>query len=147
MLNKILLNVFIFFGVSYSSLYIKEKVIWFEVIHKYALVLLNPPTTYPPTTDHLPTDPPTTDQPTHRPQTNQPTDPTIIDPPITLCLKDSKIRHSYTDANTAGKMENYTSGYYLFEYIWKLYFGLLSIWILSKSLIEFFVFIEHLCIC
>ena len=71
MLNKVLLNVFLFFGVSCSSLYIKEKVIWFEVIHKSARVLLNPPTTYPPTTDHLPNDPRTTD-------------PTIIDLPITL---------------------------------------------------------------
>ena len=79
MLNKILLNVFLFFGVSYSSLYIKEKVIWFEVIHKNARVLLNPPIAYPPTTDHLPNDPRTTDQPTHRL-----TDPTIIDLPITL---------------------------------------------------------------
>ena len=73
MLNKILLNIFIFFGVWYSSLYIKEKVIWFEVIHKSARVLLNPPTTYPPTTDHLPNDPRTTDQPPHRPNNHRPT--------------------------------------------------------------------------
>ena len=79
MLNKILLNVFLFFGVSYSSLYIKEKVIWFEVIHKNARVLLNPQTTYPPTTDNLPNDPRTNDprtidQPTHRPNNHRPTD-------------------------------------------------------------------------
>ena len=46
-------------------------------------VLLNPPTTYPPTKDHLPTDPPIHRSPTHRPTDPTITDPTITDPTIT----------------------------------------------------------------
>ena len=53
-------------------------------------------------TDHLLTD-------------HLPTDPTITDPPIRSCLKDSAISFNLQNANTAGKMENYTSAYHLFE--------------------------------
>ena len=141
MLNKILLNVFIFFGVSYSSLYIKENVIWFEVIHKSArFYWIHQPLTH---------QPPTTYPTTHGSRTNRPTNPTIIDLPITLCLKDSKIRHSFTDCKHSRKNGKL---YFGLLSIWigsKLYFGLLSIWIRSKSLIEWitFVFIKHLYIC
>ena len=64
-------------------------------------------------TDHLLTDRPT-DRPTD-PPTYRPTDPTITDPPIRSCLKDSAISFNLQNANTAGKMENYTSAYHLFE--------------------------------
>ena len=62
-------------------------------------VLLNPPTTYPPITD----------QPTHRLSNYPPTDKIMfkrVENMKTFILQ---------NANTAGKMENYTSAYYLFE--------------------------------
>ena len=93
--------------------------------------------------------PPTTYPTTHRPRTNRPTDPTIIDLPITLCLKDSKIRHSFTDCKHSRKNGKLYFGLLSTWIGSKLYFGLLSIWIRSKSLIEWitFVFIKHLYIC
>ena len=70
-------------------------------------------------TDHLPTgyrptdppttDPPTSDQPTHQRNNYQPTDKIMF-----KRLENMKT-FILQNENTAGKMENYTSAYYLFE--------------------------------
>ena len=65
-------------------------------------------------TDHLPTDhrPLThqpTDPPTHRPNNHRPTDK------ITFKRLENMKTFILQNVNKAGKMENYTSAYYLFE--------------------------------
>ena len=72
-------------------------------------VLLNPSTTYPPTTDPPTTDHIRNDPPTHRPNNHRPTDK----------IMSKRIENMKTsilqNVNTAGKIENYTSAYYLSE--------------------------------
>ena len=68
-------------------------------------------------TDHLPTDHRPTYPPTHRSTDHRPTDPPTHRPTDKFIFKRLENMKTFIlqNVNTAGKIESYTSAYYLFE--------------------------------